>query len=128
MPVTPLRFTCAKTVSKLHLFEPLRLLFERKQVPQIVVIVRIRRKTMGPLEPIPVPWAHTLGLTVAVKLSNPSCEPFVGVLVERVARNLSGEPNWAVKGVKFGKSEREQCNSALTVIIERLRREFEIAD
>jgi len=67
-------------------------------------------------------------ITVAVKLSNPSCEPFVGVLVERVARNLSGEANWAVKGVKFGKSEREQCNSALTVIIERLRREFEIAD
>src|SRR5207249_3629947 len=50
MPVTPLRFTCAKTVSKLHLFEPLGLLFERKQVPQIVVIVRIRRKTTEPLE------------------------------------------------------------------------------
>ena len=66
--------------------------------------------------------------TAAVKRSNPSCEPFVGILVERVARNSSDEANWAVKGVKFGKSEREQCNSALTVIIERLRREFEIAD
>jgi len=66
-------------------------------------------------------------ITAAVKRSNPGCEPFVGVLVERVARSSSGEANWAVKGVKFGKSEREQCNSALTVIIERLGREFEIA-
>ncbi len=67
-------------------------------------------------------------ITAAVKRSNPNCEPFVGILVERVARKSSDEANWAVKGVKFGKSEREQCNSALTVIIERLRREFEIAD
>jgi hypothetical protein len=67
-------------------------------------------------------------ITAAVKRSNPNCETFVGVLVERVARSSTGEANWAVKGVKFGKSEREQCNSALTVIIERLRREFEIAD
>ena len=58
MPVTPLRFTCAKTVSKLHLFEPLRLLFERKQVPQIVVIVRIRRKTTEPLEATRLLWAQ----------------------------------------------------------------------
>jgi hypothetical protein len=71
-------------------------------------------------------------ITAAVKSSNPSCEPFVGVIVELVAHQNSGksrkEANWAVKGVKFGKAEREQCNSALSVIIERLKREFEIAD
>jgi hypothetical protein len=67
-------------------------------------------------------------ITTAVKQSSPGCEPFVGIVVERVARNSSDKANWAVKGVKFGKSEREQCNSALSVIIERLKREFEIAD
>jgi hypothetical protein len=67
-------------------------------------------------------------ITAAVKKSDPSCEPFVGIFVERVARSSSNEANWAVKGVKFGRSEREQCNSALSVIIERLKREFEIAD
>ena len=67
-------------------------------------------------------------ITAAVKSSNASCEPFIGIFVERVPPNSSGETNWAVKGVKFGKSEREQCNSALSVIIDRLKREFEIAD
>ena len=49
---------CAKTVSELHLLKPPGLLFERKQIPQIVVIVRIQRKTMEPLEQSTVPWAH----------------------------------------------------------------------
>jgi hypothetical protein len=43
-------FRSAKTVSEPHLFEPLRLPFERKQIPQVVVIVRISRKTREPLE------------------------------------------------------------------------------
>jgi hypothetical protein len=67
-------------------------------------------------------------ITAAVKKSSPTCEPFVGILVERIPRKSSGEANWAVKGVKFGKSERDQCNSALSVIIDRLKREFEISD
>lgn len=67
-------------------------------------------------------------ITTAVKQSSPGCEPFVGIVVERVAQTSSDKANWAVKGVKFGKSERAQCNSALSVIIERLKREFEIAD
>jgi hypothetical protein len=36
------------------------LLFERKQIPQIVVIVRIQRKMMEPLEPIPIPTRQVL--------------------------------------------------------------------
>jgi hypothetical protein len=68
-------------------------------------------------------------ITAAVKKSGCSCEAFVGVMVERVvARKALNDANWAVKGVKFGKSDREQCNSALTVIVERLKREFEITD
>jgi hypothetical protein len=67
-------------------------------------------------------------ITAAVKRSGPNCETFVGVLVERVGRRSPDQANWVVKGVKFGKSEREQCNSALSVIIERLKREFEIID
>jgi hypothetical protein len=49
-------------VSELHLFEPLRLLFERKQIPQIVVNVRIRRKAMEPLGAARLPWAQTLAI------------------------------------------------------------------
>jgi hypothetical protein len=67
-------------------------------------------------------------ITTAVKRSNRNCEPFVGVFVERSAPKSPGEANWAVKGVKFGKAARDQCNAALSVIVERLKREFEISD
>ena len=70
--------------------------------------------------------ALEVGITAAVKQSNPGCEAFVGVIIERVTRNSSDDANWAVKGVKFGKSDREQCNSALSIILESLRREFEL--
>jgi hypothetical protein len=33
-----------------------------------------------------------------------------------------------VARIKFGKAERENCNAALSVIVERLKREFEISD
>ncbi len=48
---------CAKTVSERHLFEELGLLFERKQIPQIVVNIRISRNPMEPLEATKLPWA-----------------------------------------------------------------------
>ncbi len=59
--VTLLLFSCAKTVSEAHLFQLPGLPFERKQIPQIVVIVRIQRKTMEPLEQTLVPWAQGVG-------------------------------------------------------------------
>jgi hypothetical protein len=65
-------------------------------------------------------------ITAAVKRSNPVCEPFVGVIVDRIAQNSSNDANWDVKGIKFGRSDREQCNCALSVIVPRLKTEFEL--
>jgi hypothetical protein len=45
-------------MSELHLFKPLGLQFERKQIPQIVINVRTSRKLMEPLEATMLPWAH----------------------------------------------------------------------
>jgi hypothetical protein len=56
--VDRLLFHCAGTVSELHLFERLRLLFERKQIPRIVVNIWIRRKALEPLEATRLPWAQ----------------------------------------------------------------------
>ena len=50
-----LLFNCAKTVSESHLFQSKGLPFERKQIPQIVAIVRIQRQMMEPLEQTTVP-------------------------------------------------------------------------
>ena len=59
--VNPLLFICARTVSEGHLFQPRRLLIERKQIPQIVVIAGTSRKPMAPLEITRLPWAQGVG-------------------------------------------------------------------
>lgn len=67
-------------------------------------------------------------IATAVKSSDPSCEAFIGVFVERAAPKSRADTNWTLKGIKFGKAEREPCNAAISVIVERLKREFEISD
>jgi hypothetical protein len=69
-----------------------------------------------------------VAIATAVKRSNPRCEPFIGVFIERRTPKSRDDTNWAVRGVKFGKAERENCNTALSLIVERLKREFEISD
>ena len=51
----PLLFHCARTVSELHLLHPLRLPFERKQIPQSAVNIRTSRKAREPLEATRLP-------------------------------------------------------------------------
>jgi len=69
-----------------------------------------------------------LAIATAVKRSDPHCEPFIGIVIERHTPKSHDDTNWAVRGIKFGKAERENCNAALSVIVERLKREFEISD
>jgi hypothetical protein len=69
-----------------------------------------------------------VAIATAVKRSDPRCEYFIGVFIERRAPTSCDDTNWAVRGIKFGKAERENCNTALSVIVERLKREFEISD
>jgi hypothetical protein len=69
-----------------------------------------------------------VAIATAVKRSDPRCEPFIGVVVERRTPRSRDDTNWGVRGIRFGKAERDNCNAALSVIIERLKREFEISD
>jgi hypothetical protein len=67
-------------------------------------------------------------LTEAVKTGHPECETFVGVIVERITPTARGAPNWAVKGVKFGKASRERCGALLTSRVEEALLEFHLSD
>jgi hypothetical protein len=69
-----------------------------------------------------------VAIATAVKSFDPRCEPFVGVFVKRSTPKSDYDTNWAVRGVKFGKADRENCNAALSVIVERLKQEFEISN
>src|ERR1700758_793988 len=40
-------------------------------------------------------------LAESVRTSDPECEAFIGVLVERFVPVLKGGPNWVVKGVRY---------------------------
>jgi hypothetical protein len=63
----------------------------------------------------------------AVKKSHPGCESFVGVIVQRQTPKARFDANWAVRGVRFGKADRDKSTQALATIIERMQREFSLA-
>jgi hypothetical protein len=67
-------------------------------------------------------------LTDAVKASHPECEAFGAVFVERVVRPWPDAANWAVKGIKFGKADRDRCGSALSDLVAARQEEFDVSD
>jgi hypothetical protein len=69
-----------------------------------------------------------IAIATAVRSSDPRCGRFIGVFIERRYPKSRDDTNWIVKGIKFGKAERDNCNTALSIIVERLKREFEISD
>jgi hypothetical protein len=64
----------------------------------------------------------------AVKKGVPGCEMFVGVIVERTKPKSRFDANWALRGVKFGRADREKANLAISTIVERMQREFGLSD
>jgi hypothetical protein len=69
-----------------------------------------------------------LAIADAVKTAGPGCEDFIGVIVERTTPKSHLDPNWDVRGVKFGKADRRTADEALASVVERLRREFVLSD
>jgi hypothetical protein len=72
--------------------------------------------------------ALELAIAEAVRESDPGCKALVGVIVERVAPVSSGGANWAIKGVKYGKAERDRCGTAISNCVAEVQREFEVSD
>ncbi len=67
-------------------------------------------------------------LVESVRASDPPCEALIEIIVERVVPASLDGANWAVKGVRFGKADRERCSAALCKCVEEAQREFEILD
>jgi hypothetical protein len=63
----------------------------------------------------------------AVKSSS-DCATFVGVIIQRQARKSRSDTNWAIRGVRFGKADREKSGKVLAVVVERMQREFSLFD
>lgn len=56
------------------------------------------------------------------------CEEFLGVIVEYVKPKKAGEANWGLKGVRYGKANREACAAALSQLVAESQQEFELSD
>jgi hypothetical protein len=69
-----------------------------------------------------------LAITDAVKTAAPGCQDFIGVIVQHMTPKSHLEPNWDVRGVKFGKADRQTADEALASVVERMRREFLLTD
>jgi hypothetical protein len=51
-------------------------------------------------------------ITEAVKKSDPGCETFVGVIVRRETPKARVGANWALRGVRFGKADRDKVHAS----------------
>ena len=67
-------------------------------------------------------------LADAVRASHPECEAFVAVVVERVVRPWPDAANWAVRGIKFGKANRDRCGSVLSDLVAARQQEFDLSE
>jgi hypothetical protein len=72
--------------------------------------------------------ALEMAITSAVRNSGPECNIFVGVIVERIVPASRAETNWIVKGIKYGKADRSQCDAAMAIILKPLQSEFDVLD
>jgi hypothetical protein len=64
----------------------------------------------------------------AIRDTEAECEALIGVFVERIVPKSRGGVNWTLKGVRYGKAERVKCNAAISVVVERLQHEYNVAD
>jgi hypothetical protein len=72
--------------------------------------------------------ALELAIAEAVRNSSPECSAFVGVIVERIVPTSPGSVNWTVKGIKYGKAERDRCHDSVSSCVEERQRDFELSD
>jgi hypothetical protein len=67
-------------------------------------------------------------ITEAVKNADPGCEAFVGVIVERTKPKSREEANWGIRGIKFGKADRNKVIEVVAAAVEKMQREFVLSD
>ena len=67
-------------------------------------------------------------ITNFVRTSDPACGSFVDVFIELTDPKSPGDPNWAIRGVRFGKADREKSRAALATIAERMQTTFRVSE
>jgi hypothetical protein len=97
------------------------------RIEPVLVVPSAREGRHGDRRLVTSPTLET-AITEAVKKGVPGCETFVGVIVERTKPKSRFDANWALRGVKFGRADRDKANLAISTIVERMQREFGLSD
>jgi hypothetical protein len=63
-------------------------------------------------------------IATAIKTFDESCQDFVSVIIERRSIDSDTEVNWQVKGIRFGKSDRQKARVALDSVLPPMQQEF----
>ncbi|WKA30546.1 hypothetical protein [Bradyrhizobium roseum] len=69
-----------------------------------------------------------LTITETIRKTAPGCGSFVGVIVHHKKPKQYRDPNWGVRGVKFGKADRRIVEETLSRTVKQLQKEFRLAD
>jgi hypothetical protein len=68
-----------------------------------------------------------LAIADAVK-AVPGCENFIGVVVQPKMPESRRDPNWEVRGVRFGSADRKIANEHLGTVVARLQQEIRLTE
>jgi len=69
-----------------------------------------------------------LTIAEAIRKTAPGCGSFVGVIVHHKKPKQYRDPNWGVRGVKFGKADRQVVEETLARTVKQLQKEFRLTD
>lgn len=72
--------------------------------------------------------ALELAIAETVRERDPECNGLMGIIIERITPTTVGGANWALKGIRFGKADRDRCRAAISSCVTERQCEFELSD
>ena len=67
-----------------------------------------------------------LAIAEAVRKASPACEGFLSVIVEPKTSKSRLDPDWDIRGVRFGKADRKMVDEALSTVVKRMQQEIRL--
>jgi hypothetical protein len=100
---------------------------ELQTVARSSIFTRAPKRKQDKRQPVEA-TALENAITTAVKNGVSGGEGFVGVFVKRITPKSRFDANWAIRGVRFGSTDRETVNKALVNIVGRMQANFRLSD
>jgi hypothetical protein len=67
-----------------------------------------------------------LAIAEAVRTASPGCKDFVSVIVEQTTPKSRLDPDWDVRGIRYGKADKKMVDEALSTAVQRMQQEIRL--